>query len=310
MQAQSSRGVQQHEVNAAADALLAQQVRPTVERVRMKIGHGSPNTVAPMLEHWFADLAPRLGLAGSDAGKKLPSQLLHAMEGVWKAALEEATTEVQASVATERELLEGRARELEVTRGELVAREQGAAEREQLQQAAVERAQYLHDEALAHVAQLEAVLRQRDLSLVQARDSIAHVVQEKDTAARDNAARLDALSAELARIQQRADGNERRLLEDVDLARQELKSTQKRSSEAAQRMNHLREKTDLQLTTVAAQLRQLEIERASLTERLAASQRRSDDLLVQLDKLAAPPMTKRVARRRGTSVLAARRPRI
>jgi hypothetical protein len=79
MQPQSSRGVQQHEVNAAADALLAQQVRPTVERVRLKIGHGSPNTLAPMLERWFADLAPRLGLAVGDAGQKLPPELLQSM---------------------------------------------------------------------------------------------------------------------------------------------------------------------------------------------------------------------------------------
>jgi hypothetical protein len=50
MQTGSSRRVQQHEVNAAADALLAERARPTVERVRMKLGRGSPNTVGPMLE--------------------------------------------------------------------------------------------------------------------------------------------------------------------------------------------------------------------------------------------------------------------
>lgn len=38
---QSSRGVQQHEVDAAADALVAERLRPTIERVRAKIGRGS-----------------------------------------------------------------------------------------------------------------------------------------------------------------------------------------------------------------------------------------------------------------------------
>ena len=45
-----SRGIQEADVFAAADALLAEGQRPTIERVRLKIGRGSPNTVSPMLE--------------------------------------------------------------------------------------------------------------------------------------------------------------------------------------------------------------------------------------------------------------------
>jgi len=65
MQSKSARGVQQEEVWAAADTLIAAGERPTIERVRLKIGRGSPNTVSPMLEAWFATLAPRLGVAAS-----------------------------------------------------------------------------------------------------------------------------------------------------------------------------------------------------------------------------------------------------
>lgn len=43
MQRKSSRDLQQREANAAADALLAEGARPTVERVQIKIGRGSPN---------------------------------------------------------------------------------------------------------------------------------------------------------------------------------------------------------------------------------------------------------------------------
>ncbi|MBW0171062.1 MAG: DNA-binding protein [Hydrogenophaga sp.] len=42
------RGVQVDEVWSAADAVLAQGERPTIERVRAHLGRGSPNTVAPM----------------------------------------------------------------------------------------------------------------------------------------------------------------------------------------------------------------------------------------------------------------------
>ena len=37
MQSKSTRGVQQHEVHAAADALVAERLRPTIERVRQKL---------------------------------------------------------------------------------------------------------------------------------------------------------------------------------------------------------------------------------------------------------------------------------
>ena len=42
------RGIQEDDVWGAADALLAEGLRPTIERVRQKIGRGSPNTVSPL----------------------------------------------------------------------------------------------------------------------------------------------------------------------------------------------------------------------------------------------------------------------
>ena len=54
------RGIQESQVWEAADALVHEGLRPTIERVRQKIGSGSPNTVSPMLERWFATLGKRL----------------------------------------------------------------------------------------------------------------------------------------------------------------------------------------------------------------------------------------------------------
>jgi hypothetical protein len=54
------RGIREAQVWAAADALLQEGLRPTIERVRQKIGSGSPNPVSPMLERWFATLGKRL----------------------------------------------------------------------------------------------------------------------------------------------------------------------------------------------------------------------------------------------------------
>ena len=42
MNQKSTRGVQQHEVDAAADSLLAERLRPTVERVNVPAGRTVP----------------------------------------------------------------------------------------------------------------------------------------------------------------------------------------------------------------------------------------------------------------------------
>ena len=41
-----SRGITENDVWQAADALLLEGARPTIERVRQKIGRGSPNRLA------------------------------------------------------------------------------------------------------------------------------------------------------------------------------------------------------------------------------------------------------------------------
>lgn len=55
-----ARGVQETEVFEAADALLGAGERPTVERVRLRLGRGSPNTIGPLLDAWWAQLAARV----------------------------------------------------------------------------------------------------------------------------------------------------------------------------------------------------------------------------------------------------------
>ncbi|MNG36411.1 hypothetical protein D3C84_1234310 [compost metagenome] len=53
-------GVPEHDVFAAADAVLARGERPTVERIRLELGRGSPARVGGLLDQWWARLAERL----------------------------------------------------------------------------------------------------------------------------------------------------------------------------------------------------------------------------------------------------------
>lgn len=61
------RGITQDDVWKACDALLLEGARPTIERVRQKIGSGSPNTVSPFLETWFKNLGGRIKDPGAFA---------------------------------------------------------------------------------------------------------------------------------------------------------------------------------------------------------------------------------------------------
>src|SRR5260370_39808171 len=82
------RGVTQSDVSHAADSLLRSGERPTIDKVRAKIGKGSPNTINPMLDAWWKTLSARLD-AGPAALHRLPETVAHIAEALWMQALEE-----------------------------------------------------------------------------------------------------------------------------------------------------------------------------------------------------------------------------
>lgn len=121
MNLKSSRGVQQHEVDAAADALIARGVRPTIERVRGQMGRGSPNTVAPMLDTWFAGLAGRLGLeAGLEEGGP-PPEVRHLFGQLWMAAVDAGAQRAENALSAQHGQLQSDQQTLALARQNLVA---------------------------------------------------------------------------------------------------------------------------------------------------------------------------------------------
>jgi hypothetical protein len=123
------------DVDRAADTLLRDGERPTIEKVRQKIGRGSPNTINPLLDQWWSRLAGRLD-AGPAALHRLPEPVLHAAEGLWLQCLDEARrrarTEDQSSrkvAAQERRDLELRSHILSIREAELTKRIEAAEQR-------------------------------------------------------------------------------------------------------------------------------------------------------------------------------------
>jgi hypothetical protein len=124
----ASRGVSSSDVSYAADTLLRAGERPTTEKVRTKIGRGSPNTIGPLLDKWWSRLASRLD-AGPAAFHRLPEAVAHVAEALWMQALEESRRrvlleqrETERVAALDKERLELRSHILTLREGEMEAR--------------------------------------------------------------------------------------------------------------------------------------------------------------------------------------------
>jgi hypothetical protein len=124
----ASRGVTASDVERAADALLRTGERPTIDRIRQKLGTGSPNTVNPLLDAWWKRLGSRLH-AGPAAFHRLPESVAHVAEALWMQALDEGRQRAQLelkskerSTADQQQTLEVRSHVLSLREGELDAR--------------------------------------------------------------------------------------------------------------------------------------------------------------------------------------------
>jgi len=283
MSQKSTRGVQQEEVFAAADALLAEQLRPTIERVRLKIGRGSPNTVAPMLESWFASLGVRLGVAPTAPGEGgAPAPVRSAMDGVWAAALEAAREQADIATAADREAVARERKAVCSEREELARQRAATTERVAALQESLATARRQAEEQGARVSDLLAKLQSLEGELTASRSSVGRLVDERQADRMRFDEQLAAQGVERRRIEERADGAERRLLGEVDRARLEAKHHLARM-EQTQRDHQAAQAVAAQsYDELARKYREAEIRLASLQEQVASSERRESDLRKQL----------------------------
>ncbi|MGY3323127.1 uncharacterized protein YoxC [Pseudomonas sp. TE3911] len=96
-------GVPENDVFAAADAVLARGERPTVERVRLHLGRGSPARVGGLLDQWWARLAERL--SGENRLPTLPGEVSQAFVAVWQQALHLAKSVAEQALSEQRQVM-------------------------------------------------------------------------------------------------------------------------------------------------------------------------------------------------------------
>lgn len=225
------RGVQLDEVMEAADKLLFEGIRPTVEQVRVTMGTGSPNTIGPMLDTWFKSLGPRLAQGRAPRapeGPEVPRAVLESVNALWTGALTEGRAAAEQEGANERAAL-GQAKELLATERAALAQETQAldASRGALESAARIAQDQVADLRL-QLAAANGLVDRRDRKVGELREKVAQVeadraaVQSRLQAAHDHAQRVDEEhAAERARLEERAVQIEQRLLGELELSRGE-----------------------------------------------------------------------------------------
>lgn len=285
MQSKSPRGVQQDEIWAAADALLKDGLRPTIERVRQKMGRGSPNTVSPMLEAWFASLGPRLGvMSAPEQAGDLPAPVWQAMTQLWDTALMSTREQAAQELAKSRQLLTDERTALELQKAQLAREAQSFSDR----QAALDKAA---DISRAHIIDLNARLteshtrmarREGEIDELRVRLAAAATQSEADRRRIDD--EVQRHTQERGRLEERATANERRLLGELDRARQDAKQarlalveTERRSQAALKGLELANQTRDEQLTQAQAALQ-------STQQALAAANAHSLELRDLLDQ--------------------------
>src|SRR5882757_7226639 len=111
--------ISQTDVFRAADELLVDGHRPTIDRVRMRLGRGSPNTINDHLDAWWRKLGARLRDLPGREFSQLPERVAQTLQQLWNEALQGAhevlqgtLVEREQSIALREQALEDHARQL------------------------------------------------------------------------------------------------------------------------------------------------------------------------------------------------------
>ncbi len=252
-------GITETDVWSAADALLLEGARPTIERVRQKIGRGSPNTVSPYLETWFRALGARIKDPGAfAAAPAVPDPVAQAAAHFWEAAQAEARAQ-QAQAYRERwEELAQEGGRLAADAEQLQRREAGLAQRERDLQEALRVATSQLAAAEDRLLAAEEQLRLRDDRLAQLQQELAEsraaaqaLLADADQSRSRHAQALEAL-------QSRHSAHERRWLNELDAERGAVKRLQARLDDAQAAAQQQQARSDKALADEQAQRRQAE----------------------------------------------------
>lgn len=304
-----ARGIQEQDVWQAADALLLEGARPTIERVRQRIGSGSPNTVSPHLETWFKHLGRRIKDPGAFAvPPEVPDPVMQAARHFWETALAQTRSDFDErlqeglalaldNVQAERE----KAARADATASEAMMRaatlqgefaDQGVLLKQAQQNLAAERAR-LEEVRTALNAANDRLADQKEKWLAEMAEVKQQLAASIDRA--DAADRRVALELERERMTRaKAERHVESLQKTLDAAREKISAA---NEQARQKLDEARNREELTHAKLAATTAELALERQNLEELRAArdagladasaAHARAEGLQGTLDRFAA-----------------------
>ncbi|HEJ3346685.1 DNA-binding protein [Pseudomonas aeruginosa] len=272
-------GVAEEAVFAAADAVLQRGERPTVERVRLELGRGSPARVGALLDQWWALLAQRL--RGETRLPALPAEVSQAFVAVWQQAVLLADGVAEQALTERRALLESE--RLRVAAVETACRQAEAQARQQ-----VAAAQSAQQGAKTRLADLERLLEQRQAQLEDLQSRCVVLSDERQVALQDASNLRQELQALQGQLNQEREatatyvrGVEDRAHREVDRVREESRAVTAQLRSTDKQQEQLRQRLDNAL------------EQLSQARQVAAAESARAETLAQ--QLAKPARTKRAS---------------
>ena len=267
--------ISQAEIFRAADELLIEGHRPSIDRVRMRLGRGSPNTIQQHMEIWWSKLGARLRDLPDGTFPQVPERVGHALQLLWNEALEGAHETLHGAILEREQAITQQEQVLEVRARQLAEREQGVNTRA----AAIEESLALFRQQLSAANQraenLETALRTRDTECAHLRERMTAI----EASAVIVRGKLDAMTAthqvERTKLEERYSAAEARWLTEVDRARQLAKESDKEHErqtrelrERASSVQKDRDQIRLELIEARANLKTVMAVREQLEERV------------------------------------------
>jgi len=279
-----ARGITESDVHTAADELVANGERPTVERIRAHLGTGSPNTVVRWLETWWQGLGSRLANERQVrvATANAPETVVALAGQWWKLALDYARSHAEEALASERTTLQDARDTLERDRHSMqaeLAQLRGETE-------AAHHAEWLATARATELERLVEQLQRRIDETGQQRDVAMQRITEADEIREALQVQLqqiqEATQAERENLIQHGRATEGRAHAEVDRARQETRAAQLELA-ALRKENRTLERKQVEASERAR------ADASNLSQELTSQRARADAFEAQLAQLRDLP---------------------
>ncbi len=263
--------ISRDEVFATADTLLVEGLRPTIDRVRVRLGRGSPNTINDHLDAWWLKLGSRLRDLPGREFPQLPERLAARLQGLWNEALETAHETLQSTLAERESALAAREQALLAQQESFLHEQASNVARAGVLEDALALARSQLDEANQRARTLEDALQRREQVLIMLRAEKERLTQEQAALQERLESERAAQLADRTRLEERHEATENRWLGEVDRTRQTLKAAEQGARELQIRLERIttdRETLRGQVQELKSQLRIAQAVRQQLEARL------------------------------------------